>query len=91
MNRLEQYYTGDEEWIRFSGLYSNTTGSIVSELENILKDRSVANVIDGILGNTSLVWIYKKVPALDNLRPVDCMDDQALKKRLKTMLMRMDL
>ena len=92
MNRLEQYYTGDEEWKRFSDLYRNTTGSIiVSELENILKDRSVANVIAGILGNSSIDWIYKKVPALDNLRPVDCMYDPALKKRLRTMLMRMDL
>lgn len=89
---LEQYYPGEEEWITFSDLYRNKPeAAIPNELENIFKDRSVAIVIAGILENTSLEWINKKIPALDNLRPVDCVDDPGLQKRLRTMLMRIDL
>jgi len=92
MNHLEQYYPGEEDWIIFTDLYRNIPGSaMLSELESKLKDRSIAIVIAGILGNTSLEWINKKIPALDNLRPVDCVDDPGLQKRLRTMLMRMDL
>ncbi|MFD2921479.1 hypothetical protein ACFS6H_17255 [Terrimonas rubra] len=89
---LEQYYPGEEDWILFSDLYRNIPDSaIANKLESIFKDRSVAIVIAGILGNSSLEWINKKIPALDNLRPVDCVDDPKLQKRLRTMLMRMDL
>lgn len=92
MHHLEQYYPGDEEWTVFADLYRHTPGSAVfNELESIFKDRSIAAVITGILGNTSLEWINKKMPALDNQRPVDCVDDPQLQKRLRTMLMRMDL
>lgn len=92
MNHLEQYYPGEEDWTIFADLYRNIPGTaIVSELESKFKDRSIATVIAGILGNTSLEWINKKIPAQDNLRPVDCVDDPKLQKRLRTMLMRMDL
>lgn len=92
MNHLEQYYPGEEDWIIFSDLYSNIPQSaILSELESKFKDRSLAIVIAGILGDMSQEWINKKIPALDNLRPVDCVDDPRLQKRLRTMLMRMDL
>lgn len=89
---LEQYYPGEEDWILFSDLYRNIPHAEISkELESIFKDRSVAIVIAGILGNSSREWINKKIPALDNLRPVDCVNDPKLQKRLRTMLMRMDL
>lgn len=92
MIHLEQYYPGEEDWIQFSDLYKNIPHAEISkELESIFKDRAVAIVIAGILGNSSLEWINKQIPALDNLRPLDCVDDPKLQKRLRTMLMRMDL
>lgn len=50
----------------------------------------MAVVIYGRRGlNEGLWWLEQKVSALDALRPLDCLDDPQLIKRLKVCLMRM--
>lgn len=92
MHHLEQYYSGDDSWIRFSKLYEE-----YKNLEEVIKlsgkfngDLVLASVIYGKMGEDYyLKWIEKKIPALDYLTPLDCNDDLTLVMRLKEMLMRM--
>lgn len=90
LNKLEQYYLGDESWNNFYKLYKDIPNtSHYSELKTIFNDITLIKVIEGKIGATSLDWIVIKIPALDDLSPIDCVNDPILIKRLKTMLMRM--
>ena len=92
-DQLEDYYCGDEAWANLANLYKelpNSNNTFV--LKDILKDDNnllLTKVIEGKVGDVALDWIYRKIPALNNLRPIDCIDSPILYKRLKTMLMRM--
>ncbi len=57
--------------------------------DNLNTYYSGAKVIYAKLGAESLEWINKKIPALDNLTPVECLTAPLLLKRLKEGLMRM--
>ncbi|RKE56062.1 hypothetical protein [Sphingobacterium detergens] len=90
MIKLEQYYPGDEEWTAFSTLYRSMPQlAVLTELKNRFLDESLVYVIVGIVGDAALAWAERKIPALDHLRPVDCVGNTGLERRLKTMLMRM--
>ncbi len=92
MIQLEQYYPGDDKWIAFSALYRTMPEpAVFTELKSIFPDEALAYVIGGIFGDVALAWIEREIPALDNLRPMDCLGNTGLEKRLKTMLMRMDI
>lgn len=89
-NKLEKYYLGDDSWKQFSSMFNDKPNTqLTYELENIFKNIALAKVIENIIGKSSLNWINKKIPALDNIRPIDCLNSPELLKRLKTMLMRM--
>jgi hypothetical protein len=92
MEQLEDDYPGDAEWQVLVQLYE----------EDYLDDdaRSLAKQLDGNLDmavilygkrglKEGLWWVEQQVPALDNMRPADCLKDPKLIKRLRTALMRM--
>lgn len=92
MEQLEDEYPGDAEWQEFVRLYE----------EDYLDDdaRTLAKQLDGNLDmaiilygkrglKEGLWWVEQQVPALDNIRPADCLKDPKLIKRLRTALMRM--
>ncbi|MDF3827670.1 MULTISPECIES: hypothetical protein [unclassified Pseudocitrobacter] len=92
MSGLEQYYSGDNDWAALSKLYEKYQG-----LEDVVKlsnefngDLALSSVIYGKVGKYYyLKWIERKIPALNDLSPLDCNDDLILNIRLKEMLMRM--
>ncbi|WP_347928389.1 hypothetical protein [Pseudomonas helvetica] len=92
MEQLEDDYPGDAEWQVLVQLYE----------EDYLDDdaRTLAKRLDGNLDmavilygkrglKEGLWWIEQQVPALDNIRPSDCLKDPKLIKRLRAALMRM--
>lgn len=92
MEQLEDEYLGDSDWNVLVRLYE----------EDYLDDdaRSLAKQLDGNLDmavilygkrglKEGLWWVEQQVPALDNIRPADCLKDPRLIKRLRTALMRM--
>lgn len=88
---LEKYYD-DNLWKDYVKLYESFW--IDSEyqkklLENLNDKIDIAKVIYGILEEESLRWIEKIIPALGNIKPIDCIDNEILSRRLKTMLTRM--
>ena len=58
-------------------------------LKSLNNKVDIAQVIYGILEMESHIWIEKIIPALGNMKPINCIDDEILFKRLKTMLTRM--
>lgn len=92
MIELERYYSGDEALERFCTVfvqYSENSGVVEMSLK--LNDHTdLAYVIYGVVGGGYEQWIYGKIPALDELRPVDCVASAALIRRLRQCLMRMN-
>ncbi|WP_423393811.1 hypothetical protein [Burkholderia sp. LMG 21824] len=92
MIRLEQYYAGDDGWKEFSDLFVKFKD--FQEVQDLAKDLNgqldLAYTIYWVAGPKSAKkWINSNVPALDNIRPVDCVDNRELLKRLRECLMRM--
>ncbi|MEK6352887.1 MAG: hypothetical protein V4796_12160 [Burkholderia cenocepacia] len=92
MNQLEQYYAGDDSWKEFSDLFVKYKD--LPEVQNLAKDLNgqldLAYTIYWVAGPKSAQkWINSSVPALDNIRPVDCTGNPELIKRLRECLMRM--
>ena len=88
---LEKYYIGEKHWKKFAKEYKNIKTKNTNKLLELLNyNIKLVNVIEGIIGNTSLKWIKRNIPALNNLRPVDCIKSSKLLKRLKECLLRMD-
>ena len=89
MIELEQYFN-EEYWGDFSLLFSAPIESEGYEfLRQQLDDEELAKVVWATIGVTSVEWIYREVPALDNIKPIDCLCNEALIKRLKVCLLRM--
>lgn len=92
MFKLEDDYPGDEDWLGFTQYYfdnylDDNTKIIALELHGNL---DIAVLIYGKRGLTEgMWWIDQRVPALENKRPVDCLDNPELIKRLKVCVMRM--
>jgi len=92
MIELEQYFKGQKNWEEFSDNFndvwvnSDLQKSLLSELENRI---DLAKVIYYNIGETSIDWLNKKVPALDNLTPLECLKTEKTTNRLKECLMRM--
>lgn len=77
VNWAETYWTGSESQ---------------KLLETTLKNHTdIAKVTYARLGNASQKWVHRKIPALDNLSPTDCLETTDLIKRLKEALLRMHL
>jgi hypothetical protein len=86
---LEKYYN-ENNWEKFSELckdyHSNNTEKLIEKLN---MDMELSKVIDKIVGESSVDWINRKIPALNNITPIECLKNRKLKNRLKVMLMRM--
>lgn len=79
MIRLEQYFdsSGSKGW---------------NDLVDLATDHTdIAKVLYARLGEESLDWVYRKVPALDGLSPLAYLETPKLIKRLKEALCRMDI
>lgn len=90
---LEKHYSGDQAWTAYSILYDkfwNENSFQLELLDQLNCKLDIAKVIYGIVELNSLIWIHTKIPALDNLTPVECITN-SLENRLKEMLMRMDI
>lgn len=90
MIELERYYCGDDAWNRFCTLFVQHSGHpwVVEASQKLNGHIDLAYVIYGVLGAGYEQWIYQEVPALDDLRPVDCVASSDLVKRLRECLMR---
>lgn len=90
-NKLEQYYPGDESWNQFTSYYRDlpSTNNLLELKKMLNNDEVLAKTIDGLVGQTATSWIMRSIPALDDLRPIDCLNSINLLNRLRTMLMRM--
>jgi len=89
--KLEQYYKGDKNWIKHSNCFSEhwIDSDFQIKLLGYLDNRiDLAQVIFYHHKKNSISWLNSKVPALDNLTPLDCLNDEILTNRLKVCLMR---
>lgn len=92
MIELEQYFKGEENWKVFFSCFENEWISSDFQNELLLKvgnQLDIAMVIYYHVQENSLKWICKKIPALDNLTPLECLKTEKTTKRLKECLMRM--
>lgn len=97
MIRLEQYFdsSGSKGWNDLVDLATETSWTN-SESQKLLEQKldnhtDIAKVLYARLGEESLDWVYQKVPALDGLSPLACLETPKLIKRLKEALCRMDI
>lgn len=92
MDYLENYYSGDENWLFFSSLYeefwidNDISKLLLKKMNNNL---DIAYVIYGKFKDRSIFILNQKIPALNNLSIIDCLEEERLIKRLKECLMRM--
>lgn len=92
MAKLEHYFKGQKNWLEFSESFDNLwTHSDLQEtlLMKLNHQIELAKVIYYHTGEKSLDWINKKIPALDNLTPMECLKTEKTTDRLKVCLMRM--
>ncbi|MBW1294978.1 hypothetical protein [Aquimarina litoralis] len=90
--KLEQYYDGDQNWLKFSELFNEIweNTKFQNELLELLNGKvDLARVIYYHNRENSIIWLNTKVPALDNLTPIECLNNDLYINRLKVCLMRM--
>ncbi|WPN57892.1 hypothetical protein [Pseudomonas sp. P9_31] len=91
MEQLEDEYPGDADWQvvdLYNQVYFDDDARTLAKALDGNLDMAVA--LNGKRGlEEGLWWIEQQVPALDNIRPADCLKDPKLIKRLRTALMRM--
>ncbi|MFS2223465.1 hypothetical protein [Pantoea sp. B65] len=92
MSSLEHHYAGDEKWKSYADFYAedyldDNARLLAEKLEGHL---DLAIIIYGKRGlKEGLWWIEREVPALEGVKPVDCLNDPELLKRLRECVMRM--
>jgi hypothetical protein len=89
---LEQYFRGQSSWDKFIEVFDKNWKNSEFQKTLLLKvDNRIdlAKVIDYHIGETSLNWLDKNIPALDNLTPLECLKSEKIINRLKVCLMRM--
>jgi len=93
---LEQYFNKNSKiaWdniVNWAEIYWSETESQKLLLRDLDNRSDIAKVVFAKLGDESLDWIGRKIPALDNLSPKDCLNTPEGIKRLKEGLLRMDI
>lgn len=97
---LEQYYSGDDVWDNFVEIAKkevgsagfNTDKSILDKLKRKPRDNDdIAYVAYYLFYNDSINWIERRIPALDNLMPIECLVSEELTNRLREVLLRTPL
>lgn len=89
---LETYYKGDEAWQVFVSAFEEHWEKCYfkEELIGALNGQEdIALVVYASVKDRWKSWIDQPIPALDGLSPHDCVKNQILLRRLRTMLMRM--
>ena len=91
MGSIEQYWkdTDNEDWAAFVKICEERWTNSSEQIELIKKlkgNKDIAIVTNYHLGNGATEWIGKHIPVLDNLRPIECLDNDLLKTRLKMAL-----
>lgn len=62
---------------------------IPQELSELIRDKEIELAIEVSMVGNSVEWVNSEIPALNNLRPIDCLEDETLLNRLKVCLLRM--
>ena len=91
MGKLEQYFKGEDSWIKYSNLFGEDWTNSNFQLKLLEKCNGkldIAKVIFYHLGENSLKWMDSNVPALEDLTPLECLNDEKLINRLKECLHR---
>jgi len=91
MPALENYYSGDENWEALEELALREHKDVpkVAEIsEKLGGNLGLACVIYGTIGVGAIEWLYRRIPVLDGIRPLDCVNDPILMRRLREALMR---
>jgi uncharacterized protein (DUF2384 family) len=92
-DELENFYAGDIAWFALVELiredYWQETQIQKDLLKKVENKIDLAIVIYGRVKNDCLDWVDRKIPALENLRPVDCLNNEFRTLRLRECLMRM--
>lgn len=91
MIKLEKYYNEDE-WDDF--IQELNKQHKKSNMESILSDllrgnQELAMAIYETLGLQSLDWMHQRNYSLFNIKPIECLGNDNLEKRLKVQLMQM--
>jgi len=92
MPPLEEDYRNDNYWYAFVSYYRDNylDENAIEIALKINNNLDMAVVINGKRGlEEGLWWIEQRVPALENKRPIDCLEEPNLIKRLRVCLMRM--
>lgn len=94
--RLEQYFDEKSKiaWdniVYWAESYWAESADQKLLMENLDNKPDIAKVIFAKLGDRGLDWIDRKIPALDNLSPKECLNTSDGIKRLKEGLLRMDI
>lgn len=92
MIKLEQYFTSEKDWVQFSKPFSDHWVGNESQLSLLIHSNNqsdLAEVIYFYFQENWEVWINKKIPALDGMTPLECIQKKELNTRLKVYLMRM--
>ncbi|QKJ85717.1 hypothetical protein PMPD1_0745 [Paramixta manurensis] len=92
MSGLEQYYAGDKKWKSYVDFYAedylDDNARLLSEKLNGHLDLAI--IIYGKRGiKEAFWWIEQEVPALEGIKPLDCLQTPELLNRLRECVMRM--
>ena len=91
MGGLEQYFKGEKSWIKYSNLFGDNwtnTEFQLKLLEMCNGQLDIAKVVFYHLRDNSIKWMNSNIPVLDNLTPLECLNDEKLINRLKVCLLR---
>lgn len=88
---LEKYYLGDEAFTKFSRAFAADWEGFPHKdaLLKLVGDIELARPIARHLGADFSEWLHSKVPALDDITPMECLSSKSGIRRLKSCLMRM--
>lgn len=81
-----------EDWENFVNIceeYWHDTPLQLKLLQLLENNKDIAIVVNYHLTDSAIDWLYRKVPALGNLMPIECLKSEALKIKLKEALWQM--
>lgn len=90
MEKIEEYYK-EKRWTDYIKIFGDNWTNSQSQIQllDLCKNKiDLAMIIDYHLDKQSLNWMKSNIPVLDNLTPLECLEDENLIKRLKVCLMR---
>lgn len=87
---LERFFS-ENTWADFSAYYEQLPDSAVPKgiLKALGDDLILSKIVVGVVGDGAENWIHREIPALGGLRPVDCLREEPLRRRLQVCLERM--